>query len=55
MNSTTSVALPKGKPLAVDYVSNLVEEAKVSGLVRRAFDSLGLTTSVVAPPQFAVR
>jgi len=39
----------KGKPLAVEYVSDFVEEAKVSGLVRKAFDFMGLTTSQVAP------
>ncbi|MBN8964966.1 MAG: transporter substrate-binding domain-containing protein [Rhizobiales bacterium] len=51
MNSTTSAALPKGKPLAVAYVSDFVEEAKASGLVRKAFDAMGLTTSQVAPPR----
>ena len=51
MNSTTSAALPKGRPLAVDYVSDFLEEAKASGLVRKAFDSMGLTSSQVAPPR----
>jgi polar amino acid transport system substrate-binding protein len=49
MNSTTSVALPKGKPEALAYVTQFIEEAKASGLVRRAFDELGLKTSQVAP------
>jgi len=49
MNSTTSVALPKGKPDALVYVSEFIEEAKASGLVREAFDEMGLKTSQVAP------
>ncbi|HET9715299.1 MAG TPA: transporter substrate-binding domain-containing protein [Pseudolabrys sp.] len=49
MNSTTSIAVPKGKPAALAYVSQFIEEAKSSGLVRRAFDEMGLTSSQVAP------
>jgi polar amino acid transport system substrate-binding protein len=49
MNSTTSVALPKGRPEAVAYASGFIEEAKASGLVRKAFDEMGLKTSQVAP------
>ena len=49
MNSTTSVALPKGKPEALAYATQFIEEAKASGLVRKAFDELGLKTSQVAP------
>ena len=49
LNSTTSVAVPKGKPEALAYVSEFIEEAKASGLVRQAFDELGLKSSVVAP------
>jgi polar amino acid transport system substrate-binding protein len=49
MNSTTSVALPKGKPEALVYVSEFIEEAKGSGLVRKAFDDMGLKSSQVAP------
>ena len=49
MNSTTSVALPKGKPEALAYVSQFIEEAKASGLVRKAFDEMGLKSSQVAP------
>jgi polar amino acid transport system substrate-binding protein len=49
MNSTTSVALPKGKPEALAYVTAFIEEAKASGLVRQAFDEMGLNSSVVAP------
>lgn len=49
MNSTTSVAVPKGKPAALAYVSEFIEEAKASGLVRKAFDEMGLKSSQVAP------
>ena len=49
MNSTTSVAVPKGKPAALAYVSEFIEEAKASGLVRKALDEMGLKTSQVAP------
>ena len=50
LNSTTSVAVNKGKPEALAYVSAFIEEAKASGLVRRAFDDIGLTKEQVAPP-----
>ncbi len=49
LNSTTAVAVPKNRPAALAYVSEFVEQAKASGLVRRAFDAVGLTSSVVAP------
>jgi polar amino acid transport system substrate-binding protein len=49
MNSTTAVVVPKGKPAALAYVTAFIEKAKASGLVRRAFDSIGLKSSVVAP------
>ena len=49
LNSTTAIAVPKGKPAALAYVSAFIEEAKVSGMVRRAFDDIGLKNSVVAP------
>ncbi len=49
LNSTTAVAVPKGRPAALAYVTAYVEEAKASGLVRKAFDSVGLTASTVAP------
>src|ERR1039458_8785779 len=49
LNSTTSVAVPKGKPEALTYVSEFIEEAKASGLVRQAFDEMGLKSSQVAP------
>jgi polar amino acid transport system substrate-binding protein len=50
LNSSTAVAVPKGKPEALVYVSQFVEEAKSSGLVRRAFDAMNLQSAQVAPP-----
>ena len=49
LNSTTSVCVPKGRPQALQYVSEFIEEAKASGLVRNALDEMGLTNSQVAP------
>lgn len=49
MNSSTAVCVPKEKPAALAYVSDFIEEAKASGLVRRALDDMGLTSSQVAP------
>ncbi len=49
LNSFTAVWAPKGKPAALAYVSEFVEEAKASGLVRRAFDDIGLKGAIVAP------
>ncbi len=49
LNSTTSVCVPKGRPAALAYITEFIEEAKASGLVKRAFDEMGLSSSVVAP------
>jgi polar amino acid transport system substrate-binding protein len=49
LNSATAVAVPKGKPEALAYVSAFIEEAKSSGLVRRSFDAMNLKNSQVAP------
>jgi polar amino acid transport system substrate-binding protein len=49
LNSSTAVCVPKGRPAALAYVSEFIEEAKVSGLVRRALDEVGLTASQIAP------
>ncbi len=49
LNSSTAVCVPKGKPAALAYVGAFIEEAKASGLVRRALDEMGLTLSQVAP------
>jgi polar amino acid transport system substrate-binding protein len=44
-----SVAVPKGRPVALRIASELVEVAKTSGLVRRALDAAGFPEAVVAP------
>jgi len=49
LNSSTAVAVPKGKPEALAYVSQFVEDAKATGLVRKAFDAMNLKNSQVAP------
>ena len=49
LNSSTAVCMPKGKPAGLAYASAFIEEAKASGLVRQAFDEMGLNSSIVAP------
>jgi polar amino acid transport system substrate-binding protein len=49
LNSTTACCVPKNKPAALAYVSEFIEEAKASGLVRKAFDEMGMKSSIVAP------
>jgi len=49
LNSSTAVCVPKSKPAALAYVSEFIEEAKASGLVRKALDEMGLKSSQVAP------
>lgn len=44
-----AIAVPKGRPEALAYVSAFLEEAKTSGLVRRALDAAGLKDLDVAP------
>jgi len=44
-----AVAVPKGRPAALRIVGALLEEAKRSGLVRRAFDAAGFPALDVAP------
>ncbi|MBE0614573.1 MAG: transporter substrate-binding domain-containing protein [Burkholderiales bacterium] len=43
------IAVPKNRPDALAYVSAFLEEAKSSGMVRRAFDDAGLKDLAVAP------
>jgi polar amino acid transport system substrate-binding protein len=50
LNSSNAVAVPKGRPAALRIVSAFVEDAKSSGLLRRAFDAYGMENSVIAPP-----
>lgn len=44
-----AVAVPKGRSGAVRLASQLLEDAKASGLVRRALDAAGFTDADVAP------
>jgi polar amino acid transport system substrate-binding protein len=44
-----SVAVPKGRPGALRLASQLLEDAKGSGLVRRALDAAGFKDAAVAP------
>jgi polar amino acid transport system substrate-binding protein len=45
-----SVAVPKGRAAALKVASGLIEDAKKSGLVRRALDAAGFADAEVAPP-----
>lgn len=47
--TSISVAVPKDRPEALAYVSSWLEEAKASGIVRRALDGVGLQGEAVAP------
>lgn len=49
LNSVTAVAVPRGRAAALVYASSVVEEQKANGNVRKSFDAMGLTSSVVAP------
>jgi polar amino acid transport system substrate-binding protein len=53
LNSTTAVAVPKGRAKARAFVAEFIEQVKADGTVRRALDQLGLTKSVVAPAGMA--
>jgi polar amino acid transport system substrate-binding protein len=44
-----AIAIPKGRPQALAYVTAFLEKAKNSGVVRRAFDRAGLSHLPVAP------
>ena len=44
------VAVPKGRSGALRAASRLIEDAKASGLVRRALDAAGFKDAPVAPP-----
>jgi polar amino acid transport system substrate-binding protein len=49
LSSTNAVAVPKGHPAALAFVTAFIEEAKETGLVRQVFDTYGMESSVVAP------
>ena len=44
-----SVAVPKNRPAALAYVTDFIESAKATGVVRRAFDNAGFKDAAVAP------
>ena len=46
-----AIAVPKNRPQALAYVTAFVEDAKVSGVVRRALDDAGFKDEPVAPPR----
>jgi polar amino acid transport system substrate-binding protein len=46
-----AVAVAKDRPAALVYCSAFIEQAKRSGLMRRAFDRAGLQADEVAPPE----
>jgi polar amino acid transport system substrate-binding protein len=43
-----AVAVQRGRPVALSYVSDFIERAKRSGLVRRVLDSAGFPDEPVA-------
>ena len=45
-----AVAVPKGRAAALKLATGLIEDAKKSGLVRRALDAAGFKDAEVAPP-----
>ncbi len=45
----TAVAVPRGRPAALAYVTRFVEKAKKDGTVRNALDAAGMKDSPVAP------
>lgn len=46
-----AIAVPKNRPAALAHVRAFLEEAKASGLVRRAFDKAGFRSTAVAPAE----
>jgi polar amino acid transport system substrate-binding protein len=46
----TAVAVRKGNTVALQVFSELLEELKADGTVRKIFDKHGMTSSTVAPP-----
>jgi polar amino acid transport system substrate-binding protein len=45
-----AICVPKNRPNALAYATAFMENAKASGMIRRAFDDAGLKNLVVAPP-----
>jgi polar amino acid transport system substrate-binding protein len=50
LQTDIAIAVPKNRPNALAYASAFMEDAKASGMVRRAFEDAGLKDLVVAPP-----
>jgi polar amino acid transport system substrate-binding protein len=46
-----AIAVPRNRPAALAYASAFLQDAKTSGLVRRAFDKAGQQSAVVAPAE----
>jgi len=46
-----AVAVAKNRPAALAYVPAFIEQAKASGLIRRALDRAGQAAEAVAPPE----
>jgi polar amino acid transport system substrate-binding protein len=49
-HTVIAVAVPKNRPQALAAVTAFMEDAKASGLVRRALDAAGFKDATVAPP-----
>jgi polar amino acid transport system substrate-binding protein len=47
--TVVAIAVPQGRPNALAYVTAFMNEAKASGLVRRAMDRAGMQDLAVAP------
>ncbi|HXS53308.1 MAG TPA: transporter substrate-binding domain-containing protein [Usitatibacter sp.] len=45
----TAIAIPKGRPLALQYVTRFMEDAKASGEVDRALERVGIRSSGSSP------
>jgi polar amino acid transport system substrate-binding protein len=50
LSAGTAIAVPKGRPAALELASTFIENAKADGVVQAAFDRAGLTGASVAPP-----
>jgi polar amino acid transport system substrate-binding protein len=46
-----AIAVPKNRPAALAHVRTFLEQAKASGLIRRALDNAGLRSTAVAPAE----
>jgi polar amino acid transport system substrate-binding protein len=49
-STAVAVAVPKGRPAALAYVTGYVERALVSGVVQRALDDAGIQGRAAPPP-----